>query len=280
MLNRIWPEELQDLLWNEKNIPLMVDEKLFGCTNCNDAGVMMVFEVSGGPYQTPISKVKWLDLPTGSGWYSGELKVGACPVCKAGQKKQYLVQNCGMEGPQLGIFLSGFTTTGLMEDKAPAKEAAADLLAMNQCPSGFVTFWGDYGRGKSHLLMAIANGFRMIGVMSQYKLMSDLLAEIRSRFGDERGSVTAEDMIESFRSIKVLCIDELNQINLTPWVLETVNRLIDSRYIQRDNLLTVVACNASPDNLPVELHYLTSRMKQGTIVEVRGVDVREALQNS
>ena len=146
---------------------------------------------------------------------------------------------------------------------------------MNHQPSGFVTLWGGYGRGKTHLMMSLVNGFRKINVVSSYSRLSDLLADIRAKFGDEHGAVSTEQVIDEYRRVRVLCVDEINGVNLTSWTLETINRLLDFRYGKRNEMLTVMALNIAPAQLPVEMQYLSSRMNEGTVLEVGGVDVRE-----
>jgi DNA replication protein DnaC len=261
-----------------KAVPLASGDMPNLCPNCGGHQILMVYVVKDGPFQTPTGgKVKWLDMPDGkSGWYAGELKVAFCPACRASGLNEYLLKNCGLEGSDLSISLGDFSVVGSYARKQAAKEMAGRLLGMNDKPGGFITFYGAYGCGKSHLLKALDNGFRAIGEVAQYQVMSEMLASIRERFGNEQGQVRAEDVIEHLQRIRVLCLDEIERINLTGWAKETVFRVMDTRY-NRTDLLTVMATNCNPDDLPPEFGYLSSRMRAGVIVEVPGPDVREAL---
>jgi chromosomal replication initiation ATPase DnaA len=78
-------------------------------------------------------------------------------------------------------------------------------------------------------------------------------------------------------SLPVLCIEEVDRVNLTGWARETLHRLLDARYNQRRELLTVLASNLAPEQLPADFGYLASRMRGGQVVEVAGLDMRPAI---
>lgn len=283
--SRIWPRELEIYKSNPKAIPMAGGPYPHLCNNCGGHGVMMVFVIDGGPYPSPVGRVKWLDLPENppdpqtprkSGWYSGKLEMAHCPVCKEGRMDAYIQQNCGLSGSDLVVSIEDFKTGGVNAEKVEAKRVAMSLLAMNQSPNGFVLFTGSYGVGKTHLLKAITNGFRMIRVMARYSTMTDLLAEIRERFGDDHGVRAVEDAIDDLRRAKVLCIDEIDRVNMTAWAKETIFRLLNARYEERENLLTVMATNLDIDDMPPELGYLASRFSGGIVVQVPGPDMRQA----
>lgn len=276
----VWPPELAVYQSNPKAIPLASGPYENLCQNCGGYGIIMVYVIDGGPYKQPNGKVKWLDFPETpdqSGWYSGRLETAPCPVCRGGQMDTWLRQNCGLSGNDLEISLSTFSTRGEYSAKKPALELARTLLAMNHEPSGFITFFGGYGVGKSHLLKGLVNGFRQIRVLARYSTMADLLADIRERFGDDTGIRAVEDAIDDLRRARVLCLDEIDRVNMTGWAKETMFRLLNARYEERDRLLTVMATNLAPDEMPAEIGYLKSRFTAGVICEVAGPDVRPAL---
>jgi DNA replication protein DnaC len=281
----IWPGELEIYRSNPRAIPLGIGSFVRECANCGGYRVMMVFIVEGGPYKSPEGKVKWLDLPdapdvpgrpTGSGWYKGKLEVAPCPVCQGGARQRWLESNCGLSGTDLDVSLMTFKTTPPADSKRPAFDVVQSLFGKGRHAAGFVTLHGNYGVGKTHLLKALTNGFRQMGIVARYARLADLLAEIRDRFGEERGPQSAEDAIETLRGAQVLCLDEVDRVNLTGWAKETVFRLLDARCAEQGSLLTVLATNLAPDRLPPEFGYLTSRMRGGVIVEVKGPDMRGA----
>ena len=282
--SRVWPPELLIHQSNPKAIPLASGAYPHLCPNCGGSKLMMVYVIDGGPYQNPAGKVKWLDLPPDPpdpqtpnvpGWYSGRLEAAPCPVCAGGQMDAYLARNCGLTGSDLEIYLADFRTNGNLGGKEKALSVAKSLLAMNRRPAGFVTFTGGCGVGKTHLLKGIVNGFRLLRVMARYSTMADLLADIRERFGNDRGRAV-EEAIDDINRAQVLCIDEIDRINLTGWAKETLFRLLNQRYENRHRFLTVAAANTRVEDMPPELGYLASRFTSGIVVDVPGPDMRPA----
>jgi hypothetical protein len=260
-------------------VPLVVDAPHTGtvCPNCNGLGAVYAFRCkSGGPYKSPMNVGdKWLSIDGKAGWYSGKLVQQPCPACSNGQLATWLADHCGLVYADLAVSLYGFNTEGDLAGKEPARLAAASLLAMNTVPAGFVTYWGNYGCGKSHLLKALVNGFRKVSVFARYTVMADLLEEIKSKFADKDSSRAAANVIAACKDIRVLCLDEFERINLTDWAAETVFRLLDARYNDRGRLLTVLSSNINPEDLPEEWGYIRSRIFGGQVVEVPGPDMRQ-----
>jgi len=206
------------------------------------------------------------------------LRSAPCPVCCKGQMAAYVLRNCGLTGADLDVSLVNFKVDGpLLSEKSEALTACKRLLGQGLAVAGFVTLVGDYGVGKSHLLKGLVNGFRQIGVMAKYSTMSDLLSDIRERFGDDHGAREAETVIDLYRRARILAIDEVDRVHLTGWAKETIFRLLNSRYEESDRLLTVMATNVEPIDLPAELGYLGSRMNGGQIIRVGGPDMRPAV---
>lgn len=273
--DRIWPAELKALFDNPNAVKLQIEGPAIACINCGGAGMLFVYVWIRGPFSSPNGgKVKWLSGDgIESGWYIGETHSAPCPCCQGDAWREYLQANCGLHDKDLYITLEGFKSGGPYLEKEEAKKAAAGLLAQNKTPKGFVTFFGEPGRGKSHLLKGIINGFRGIGVYARYINAADLIQEIRDHFSDERGGVAVESVIQHYRKVRVLAIDELDQVQLTEWTKQTLHRLLDSRY-ESGNLLTVLAMRPTPEQLPDDLAYLISRIRGGVAVHVRGGDMR------
>jgi DNA replication protein DnaC len=284
--NRIWPRELEVYANDLKAFPIPMGPFPNICANCGGHETMMVYVLLEGPFQSPRGKSKWLDLapdpenpkrPSVPGWYNGELKYAPCPVCQQGRMEAWLIRNCGLSGDELYISLQDFRASGSQSGKAQSLAMAQSLLAQNHSPSGFVTYYGAFGTGKSHLLKGITNGFRSIGVRVKYTLLSDLLGEIRERFSDGHGSVNVEEAIEQYCSVPVLCLDEVadpDRVNMTGWAKETTFRLLDARHNDMGHVLTVLASNVSPDDMTLEWGYLRSRMESGEKILVGGSDMR------
>lgn len=193
-----------------------------------------------------------------------------CPVCKGDARSAYLVRFSGLQGADLDIRLDHFQA---LEGKAFARKRAGELLGMTPSPVGFVTYYGGFGVGKTMILKALVNGFRLAGVAAAYTTLAEILAEARSKFGDPSQDA-AEQLIRRYKHYQALMIDEVDRVNLTGWAQETAFRLLDARYQARDYALTALATNADPGNMPAGLEYLGSRMA-GDMVEVGGLDMRQ-----
>jgi DNA replication protein DnaC len=286
-----YPEEFVGLINQGYAIPLVLPSvrdheiPITHCQNCGGLGYVFVFVAKSGakPYISPPlgKKAKW--FPAGvfgerAGWVEGETKQGDCPVCGNGSTKTWLEKRCGLEGMDLKKSLETFSIYGEAAGKKPALELARSILSMNREACGIATFYGGYGCGKTHLLKSIVNGLRGVGLWSLYVTLDNLLRDIRSRFGDPNGQREVATVIEYYRSIRVLCLDEIDKANLTSWTMETIFALVDDRYTRKDQVLTVFASNTAPADLPAEMGYLASRMTEGNVIEVPGPDMRPAVK--
>lgn len=260
----------QDLINRNEAVPLYIDGTN-ECPNCKGAKTVFAYKIISGPYRSPNGKCKWLDFDdeSKSGWYSGETIEENCPVCTQGRVIDWLKSNCGLTGFCLSKSLENFNVNGLLEDKKAALDAAKLNLSANESCHGLLTFYGSFGVGKTHLLMSLVNGFTSIRVRAVYSLASDILDDIRSGYQNR-----TNDFLSQYQNIRVLCIDEIDKVSLTDWALQTFHQLVDHRYRNSEKYLTVFSSNLSPFQYPQELHYLSSRMTAGSVVEVKGADMR------
>lgn len=257
--------------------PLVIPQIVGECMNCGGGGFMYAFLKEGGPYRRPFNNTKQTLKYLDDGWYTGETHSDYCPVCSGNKREEFLLRNCGIEGGDLNLRLEKFKVEkrGFAE-KAAAKEVATYVLSDGTTthPNGFVTFWGEYGVGKTLLLKMLINGFRLCGKLACYISAADMLAEVRSTFGTDTPS---ETMIAFYRDVPVLCVDEVDRVNVTQWTQETLFRVLDWRHQHKGRLLTVLATNTNPTLMSESFQYLASRMSEGMVQEVGGVDVRPAL---
>lgn len=240
------------------------------CQNCGDLGYLHAWYVVGEPTKwLPAGKVFHYDKTTKL-YYLGGLRASPCPVCgNKNMQSNWLQEMSGLDDVDLGIRIEQFTP---VKGKKEAREMANLLLAMTPSPRGFATFYGDYGTGKTMLLKALVNGFRIAGITSSYVRMADCLADVRDQF--DSGAKAAEIVLERYKSVKVLAIDEVDRVNWTEWAREAGFRILDGRYDKKYCQLTVLASNKTPDEFPDELGYLVSRMKSGDMVKIEGDDMR------
>lgn len=242
------------------------------CPNCGGLGFMYRWIPKAGPFHRfPAGDTA--TFVDGEGWYTGSREGAPCPVCSGGARELYLIKNSGLHDDELKVRLDHFRP---LPGKERALKTAQKILAMTPRPYGFYTFHGDYGTGKTTILMALINGFRVAGLPATYARMADLLAEVRSGFADNPREA-AEAILERYKRNQAMAIDEIDRVNVTPWVRETMFRLLDGRYQDQARTLTLLATNTKPENLPEDLAYLASRMNGGVVTEIGGADVRMAI---
>lgn len=143
---------------------------------------------------------------------------------------------------------------------------------------GLVTLTGPFGVGKSVLLMAAVNDARSRSIPAVYTTATDLLDWLREAFDPHRDTSDGPDLSFERRwriltTAQVLAIDELDEFNATPWAMERFLRLIDERWRQMEQMLTLCALNAPVTQLPGKV---ASRLRdaRGEVVEIKGADMR------
>ena len=160
-----------------------------------------------------------------------------------------------------------------MDSKIQALVKARAILAQVPRPTGWVIFYGAYGRGKSGLLKAVVAQCIVAGVPAMYLRAVDLLREVRSSYSEDN-SLSESDIIERYGGCQVLAIDEIDRISSTAWAMSTLMAVMDMRYNRRATHATLMATNSDPDNMPAGFEYLASRMRDGDRVPVGGRDLR------
>ncbi len=275
-MDRIWPRIfLSDARLREPGKVFGVEPEPLptGCPNCGGSGLMFAFFVEEGPLA--YARNEFCHVIDGQ-YYIGHYNSAPCPACSGDQAQAFLTKLSGLRSTELEIRLDQFEP---YPGKEHALEITGQLLAMCPFPKGYVTYWSaGFGVGKTHLLMSLVNGYRIAGIAASYTVMADLLSSVRDRFSEPGHA--ASEILREYRGVKVLAIDEIDKVSMTPWAAETIYRLMDGRYRMRDSQLTAIAMNCEPDNLALldeRLRYLSSRMSGGVIVEVGGMDMRPAI---
>jgi DNA replication protein DnaC len=113
-------------------------------------------------------------------------------------------------------------------------------------PQGWLLFQGDYGSGKTHLAVAIANYQLERGESVLFMTVPDLLDHLRSTFAPS-SEIEYDELFERVRSAPLLVLDDLGTESATPWAQEKLFQLINHRYLHRYN--TVITTNAELDKL-------------------------------
>ena len=173
-----------------------------------------------------------------------------------------------------------------VDELMPVDRAAVEASLSNQAaldaarkfansPTGWLTLWGSYGPGKTHLLASIVNQCVADGVMAIYFTLAGLLDIFRASVGDGDLPVTFDRTIKA----QVLVVDEVTSeaVNLTPWTKERIRELFEARYRGYERLGTVFATNDKPEvQGDCYWDFLYSRMhdRRFVVIEVGGGDYR------
>lgn len=208
-----------------------------------------------------------------SGAQHGEPQFGEltpCDICGNNRHLQYITANCGLQGAELDNRLANWQTNtsgSLSKQRLAAKRAIEDAIR-NRC--GLVSFYGDFGGGKTLALQIIVNEMRHKQIESFYAPLASVLDHLRSLFNSDNKS---SGFWQRLLDIPALALDEVTRFHDTGWAQERLWVLADTRYRRIGSHLTVFATNDDPTvSLPTSepVGYLYSRMRQGCLVELRG----------
>ena len=143
-------------------------------------------------------------------------------------------------------------------------------------PLRWLTFWGPFGTGKTHLCAAIVNACVDKRKAAVYYTLPDLLNVLRGTFKDNAFSDTFGRLV----GVPVLVIDEVDKVNWTTWADEAVYELVDARYRALNEKGTVFAMNVEPAVDGGGNDYVYSRMwdNRNVVVKIGGGDVRPLVE--
>jgi DNA replication protein DnaC len=200
--------------------------------------------------------------------YPGHVTAKPCPDphgvhCRVQASRLAAVS--GLLPEEMGLRLSDLSAYG----------ATGQMVALAQRfvekPWGFLTLWGGYGNGKTLVLQAIINEFRLRHrVIGAYVRLADLLDYVRAGY-DRDADADARERYERFKTLPVLAIDECDGPRLTAFAEEFRRSFLDDRYrlaVAR-RAHTVFAMNCDPATLPGDLY---DRLRDGRFVIFHNTD--------
>lgn len=143
----------------------------------------------------------------------------------------------------------------------------------------FITFVAEVGRGKTHLALGI--GWQWLGQGQgwvKYWQVGELLDAMRSEFDsppkNEYG-ISIPGEFDKCKGVSLLILDDLGVEQSTPWAREKLDTLINHRWLEQKP--TVFTTNMAPSQLHPRLR---SRIKEGVVVTLEGIDYREFIAKS
>ena len=187
-----------------------------------------------------------------------------CPICNADQ----VTYNSGLNPIERKIVFADIDTQG----RPGATKMLAASAEFMQTKSGFLTFHGGYGNGKSTTMKALVNACLTEGIEARYITMNEVMVYAREAFDSAKAGDTDYGRIATLAKIRVLVIDECEKARVTDYAREVQTHLFDVRYRNADTLGTVVAWNG--DFKSLELPWVRSRLSEFVVVENKDADMR------
>lgn len=132
---------------------------------------------------------------------------------------------------------------------------AARLLVED--PRRFFTLLGPNGRGKTHIAVALLNGCLARGYSGMYLTTAELLDDLKTTFAPG-SQIQASKVLDQAKKVRVLVLDEFDRYNPTAWAETEFFKLVEDRYRNGMERLTVFVSNAPLEDIPA---YISSRMR-------------------
>lgn len=144
---------------------------------------------------------------------------------------------------------------------ASLKAAKRSGQSFAEQPRGWMVFEGQYGCGKTHLAVAIANQrMEQFGEQVIFITAPDLLDLLRTTF-NPNVEISFDTYFEQIRNIPLLVLDDLGVEKPSPWANEKLFQLLNHRHVEE--LPTVITTNTAVEDLDPRL---SSRMMQSRLV--------------
>lgn len=256
----------------DQEVLLRLPAESVGCPNCRGVEVIWFAFLKGKGTRNPQGQPKVPRLWHDGLWYEYESKSFDCPVCNESGPDRILRlwESSGLTPAERSWHL-GYLSGRL--GKGEALQAAHDLLASVPRPCGWVSFFGEFGVGKTGLLKSLVGACVRAGVSARYTRSLDILSEARSTYGDDSRE-NEQALIDRYARYQFLAIDEVDRASGTEWARSMLFNVLDDRYTRRDTVATAIATNSKPGEMNEMWGYLESRMRDGALVVVAGDDLR------
>lgn len=193
-----------------------------------------------------------------------------CELCRPARVVQRLRGVGGLSVLPAGVMaswrLDNCTITG---DNAQAVRLLQERIAR---PYGMVTLYGPPGVGKTRLLASAVNSALGAGHVAMYVVVPELLDYFRRAFAPD----SQEDGDALYRlalEADLLALDEVDKFHPTSWAQERFFVLLDSRYRDAAQRMTIIASNVPVSKMP---DYVRSRLeaRNNTVIALVGPDWR------
>jgi DNA replication protein DnaC len=204
----------------------------------------------------------------GAGWVRVEDGAGGAArpcACRAGRLIPALVDAAGIPPCYRDCTLQGFRThtPKLLEARAAVKRYLDEFVGLDgrSCETGLL-FVGPPGTGKTHLAAAVlAELVRRLGLRGRFVDFTSLVHRIQSTF-DPASPESKHDVLDPVIDAQLLVLDELGAQKPTPFVVDTLYLVLNTRYTRK--LPTLFTTNyhlgRTPPPRGTDLDLLSSRI--------------------
>lgn len=189
-----------------------------------------------------------------------------CPTCNQAQIQII----SGLTGKERDIRLEAVRISGRPGTQKSVEAARAFITN----PRGFLSIHGNFGNGKTTILMAIVNALVDKGIEARYLTAAALMGYLRESF-NKQSNTSDYERLHELAALPVLAIDELDKLRDTEYSRELQQELINRRYREAGALGTVLAWNGEINALPWGA--VTSRLSEFVVVHNTDTDMRKLL---
>lgn len=159
----------------------------------------------------------------------------------AKRKGERLRQKSGLRGKLLEFTFSNFDVGHAGKQyREHLSNVRMDCEAFAKEPGKtWLTMFGPFGCGKTHLAAAVANHQLVHGIPVHFETVPDLMDHVRSGYDDG----TYEEIVKDLSTIDVLVLDDFGVERGTDWEQEKLFQIINARDV--DGLPTAFTSNLS-----------------------------------
>lgn len=207
----------------------------------------------------------------------------SCPLCGGTG-----IIDCGDEGFALcpndprrfrdtGVRESDLDVPKKLKPSATLRNIDKALKALLDTRSGLAYIAGSYGIGKTVTAKAYtAKAVKVFEGEIYYRRASELVNWLRKSYDTEHGQVEYQRRLDTIKNANWLVIDELGRDRMTDFARESLNEILDARYmgaIQELNA-TVLLSNFTPEQ--VFEPYVVDRImdEKNTYLNLRTISLR------
>lgn len=195
-----------------------------------------------------------------TGWRLDQGEAGEIAVrchCAGTRRRERLLERAGIPSRYRHCTLESFH---IWNDEDPtlgrALRAVQEFVDLYPASEKGLLLMGTVGTGKTHLAVAaLQELISNKGVKGRFADFTSLTLEIQMTF---EGSGSKRDLLQPLIAADVLVLDELGAGKVTPWVMDLLYYLVNSRYVE--DRLTIFTTNYSDFPRTKDQETLTDRV--------------------